>query len=188
MRALVVWLAAIGTGHGQTLLAGSQYYDSFFTLAQVVIMQAAGDKEGLAWQAEHKHAMPAPESKPIIVIAHGAEPDSPTEFYFVGSGETHLWTFSSNVLMPEQLPKPSASPTPAPSPAAAATTPSPTPMPKPTATPIAAEDAKATKRRHRAKEAGGTPEEEKVWHQIDGKWKWYDKRYHVPRAKPVNPE
>jgi hypothetical protein len=126
----------------QALLAGSQYYDSFQSLAQVVILSAAGDEAGLAYLAQRGHiSEKIPVSRPIIVIAKGREPDSGCEFQFPDSPAL-FWTFSRNVFTQEQL-------------AAAEPTPSPGPSVPPHPTGPKAQ-----------------PKKEIEWHLVSGRWKW----------------
>jgi hypothetical protein len=142
----------------QALLAGSEYYDSFQTMASVVIMKAAGNEAGRDYLISTGHILPKNEqSLPIIVIARGQEPESGAEFRFPAYPRTY-WTFSENIATLEELragAEPSPSPSPTPTPEKVSPTPTvattPSPMPK--------------KKGHHKSSAI-------QWHKVNGAWKW----------------
>lgn len=138
-----------GALQAQALLAGSEYYDSFQTLAQVVIMQAAGNQAGRDYLVSEGHILPKNEqSLAVILIARGTDPQSGAEFRFPAYPRTY-WTFSENIATAEEL---HADPSPSPSPVIA--TPTPTPSPRPVA-------------RKKTPKPGAIQ-----WHLVDGRWKW----------------
>lgn len=153
-----IWIGLVPqAASAQALLAGSEYYDSFDTIAQVVILKAAHNEEGRDYLAREGHILPkASASLPIIVIAHGQEPESGCEFRFPDYPRTY-WTFSENVATIEELKGTESSPSPSPSALPAA---------RPTATPETAV-AKASPSKKQKAERGAIE-----WHQVDGKWKW----------------
>jgi hypothetical protein len=155
----------------------------------------------------------------IILLRSGLDPESPAEFRFANNPTTYwtfskyvsndVKTTSASPTPTRGLPgetgfgfTPTTGPTPTP-----ASTPSPasTPALMPTPTPksriVEREDTSDTEtspplRKHpRAKkhppsnDDEGVPESAKVWHQVNGHWKWYDKRNQkeVRRAIAVEP-
>lgn len=162
---LVLWPPVL---RAQALLAGSEYYDSFQTLASVVIMKAAGNEAGRDYLISTGQILPKNESSlPIILIARGTEPGSGAEFRFPNFPRTY-WTFSENIATLEEL-HADAAPTPSPTPSATpsatpAATVAPTPTPEPTAT---ATPKKKKHSKEHSSEHGAIQ-----WHRVDGQWKW----------------
>jgi hypothetical protein len=95
---------------------------------------------------------------------------------------------SSSIHLPAAMPSPTPTPPPPP--------PIPTPTPKVRVATVEEKEEEREappplRRRHyRTKESDeeGVPEKYKVWHQVNGHWKWYDKRnlHEVRRALPVS--
>lgn len=162
----------------QALLAGSEYYDSFETIASVVILKAAGNQAGRDWLEKEGRILPKSESSlPIVIIARGQEPQSGCEFRFPAFPHTY-WTFSENVATLEELKgSEAASPTPAPAeppplnPPEPSATPSPENLqPTPTvipASPSPSATAPPKKKKHSQTQHGAIQ-----WHQVGGQWKW----------------
>jgi hypothetical protein len=170
--------------NAQALLAGSEYYDSFETIAQVVILKAAHNEAGRDYLVREGHILPKSEaSLPIIVIARGSEPESGCEFRFPAYPRTY-WTFTENIATLEELKgEAQASPSPEPSPVPAASvspekviaSPSPSPLiapptPEPTAVVVEATPSPSPKKKKQKKQ---TTEHGAIeWHKVNGQWKW----------------
>lgn len=163
---------------GQALLAGSEYYDSFETLASVVIMKAAGNQAGRDWLEKEGRILPKNESSlPVIIIARGQEPGSGAEFRFPAFPHTY-WTFSENIATLEELKSGEpASPSPAPAeppPLNPSATPSPEPtnlQPTPTIVP-ASPSPSATPSPTAPKKKKHSQSGAIQWHKVGGQWKW----------------
>ena len=107
----------------------------------------------------------------IVVLITGATPESPAEFRFL-NGPTTYWTVTKNVT---NFAKPIATSTP-------------TPAPTPEATPIPVESPPPTVEQNSRKHKRGAPLDDdngrRIWHQVDGKWKWYPVgKHHLPVKK-----
>jgi hypothetical protein len=162
-----------------TLLVRSVYFDSMQTLNEVVELSAQHDNEGIAKLISSGHISSQTSSDmDIVVLVMGSTPDSPAEFRFL-NGPTTYWTLTKNVT---DLAKPIAMPTPPP------------PLPTPTAEPPpppAESPTPALKQSHRRQENLSPLDDDngrRIWHQVDGQWKWYPaNRHHVPvkKALPV---
>ena len=162
-----------------TLLVRSVYFDSMQTLNEVVELSAQHDNEGIAKLISSGHISSQTSSDmDIVVLVMGSTPDSPAEFRFL-NGPTTYWTLTKNVT---DLAKPIAMPTPPP--------PLPTPTAEPTPTP-AESPTPTLKQSHRRQEILSPLDDDngrRIWHQVDGQWKWYPaNRHHVPvkKALPV---
>jgi hypothetical protein len=171
LRALLFLLVLVPLGvQAQALLANSEYYDSFQTLAQIVIMQAVGSTANRAYMEKDGHILPKNQvSLPIIIIARGREPESGAEFRFPADPRTY-WTFSKNIATRDELKDDtlaSSEPTPP------LTAPQPTlvvpekviPTPKPKPTPTVDAPPLTSKKLSRTTTAI-------QWHKVDGQWKW----------------
>lgn len=161
IRLLILFWLLPEMATAQALLAGSEYYDSFTTLAQVVILNAAHNEAGLDYLRGRGHiASPIPIARPVIIIARGREPESGCEFRFPES-EALFWTFARNVATTTELLAPMvAAPLTSSSPALIPKDPTPTP----TLTPV---EKKKTRKKPTTKERSGIE-----WHMVDGQWKW----------------
>jgi hypothetical protein len=158
-----------------TLLVRSVYFDSMQTLNEVIELSAQHDNEGIAKliNSGHISSQTATEMD-VVVLVMGSTPDSPAEFRFL-NGPTTYWTLTKNVT---NLAKPIATPAP----------PLPTPAVEPT--PIAAESpTPASKQSHRRQENVSPLDDDngrRIWHQVDGQWKWYPaNRHRVPVKKAL---
>ena len=166
-----------------TLLVRSVYFDSMQTLNEVIELSARHDNEGIAKliNSGHISSQTATEMD-IVVLALGSTPDSPAEFRFL-NGPTTYWTLTKNVT---NLAKPIATPTPTPTPTPASTLPTPAVEPTPTA---AESPTPALKQSHRRKENLSPLDDDngrRIWHQVDGQWKWYPaNRHQVPVKKAL---
>jgi hypothetical protein len=166
-----------------TLVVGSVYFDSSQTLNEVIKLSAQHDNEGIARLIENGHVSnPTAAEMDIVVLITGSTPDSPAEFRLL-NGPTTYWTMTKNV---REFVKPVASSTPLP-------TPTPTPSPTPEATPAPSETATPAAKHYSRKHANGAPLDDdngqRVWHQVDGKWKWYPvSKHHSPVKKALPPE
>jgi hypothetical protein len=161
-----------------TLLVRSVYFDSMQTLNEVIALSAQHDNEGIAKLINSGHISNRTDAEmDVVVLVIGSTPDSPAEFRFL-NGPTTYWTLTKNVT---NLAKPIATPTPVPTPA-----PLPTPALEPT--PLADESPTPALKRHHRKQQDISPLDDdngqRIWHQVDGKWKWYPaNRHHVPVKK-----
>jgi hypothetical protein len=160
-----------------TLLIRSVYFDSMQTLNEVVTLSAQHDNEGIAKLINSGHISSQTESEmDIVVLVMGSTPDSPAEFRFL-NGPTTYWTLTKNVA---NLAKPIATPTPPP----------PVPTPEVEPTPVAAESPTPALKQPRRKQENLSPLDDdngrRIWHQVDGQWKWYPaNRHHLPVKKAL---
>jgi hypothetical protein len=151
-----------------TLVAGSVYFDSEQTLKEVINLSEQHDNEGIAKLIKNGHISDqTQEAKDIVVVISGSTPESPAEFRFL-SGPTTYWTVTKNVTnFAEPIP-----------------TPTPLPTPTPESTPVAKESPRPSSKRHNRQNEKNSPFDDdngkRIWHQVDGKWKWYPaKKRHV---------
>ena len=164
-----------------TLVVGSVYFDSEQTLKEVINLSAQHDNEGIAKLIQNGHISDQTrEEKDIVVLISGSTPESPAEFRFL-NGPTTYWTLTKNVT---DLAKPLPTTTPVPTPTS---TPVPTPTPAPTESPT------PTSEHHRRQHESNAPFDDdngqRIWHQVDGKWKWYPANSrHVPVKKALPPD
>jgi hypothetical protein len=166
-----------------TLVVGSVYFDSLQTLNEVIKLSAQHNNEGIARLIENGHvSAPTAAETNIVVLITGSTPDSPAEFRLL-DGPTTFWTMTRNVT---DFTKPIATSTPLPTPL---------PTPTPEATPESAESptpppaAKHNARKHQSNDPLDDDNGQRIWHQVDGKWKWYPvSKHHVPAKKAVPPE
>src|SRR6267143_2998857 len=163
-----------------TLVAGSVYFDSVQTLNEVNKLSAQHDNEGIAKLTENGHISKQTGGEmDIVVLLSGSTPDDPAEFRFL-NGPTTYWTLTRNVA---NLSRPIEASTPVPT-ATRALEPIPTPVPteSPTST------SKHYQRKHESNAPFDDDNGRRIWHQVDGKWKWYPANKHdvpVKKALPV---
>ena len=161
-----------------TLVVGSVYFDSEQTLKEVINLSAQHDNEGIAKLIQNGHISDQTrEEKDIIVLISGSTPESSAEFRFL-NGPTTYWTMTKYVA---NLAKPVPTPTP-----------TPLPTPTPEATPLPTESpAPISKQLNRQRESNAPFHDDngkRIWHQVDGKWKWYPaNNRHVPVKKASPP-
>jgi hypothetical protein len=146
-----------------TLIAGSVYFDSEQTLKEVINLSEQHDNEGIAKLIKNGHISDqTQEAKDIVVLISGSTPESLVAFRFL-SGTTTYWTVTKNVT---NFAKPIPTPTPAP-----------LPTPTPESTPVATESPTPSSKRHKRQNENNAPFDDangsRIWHQVDGKWKWY---------------
>jgi len=149
-----------------TLVSGSVYFDSQKTLEEVVQLSAKKDNESILKLIKNGHVSQQIDSdKDIEVLTTGFTPESPAEFRFL-SGPTTYWTLRKFIAKSVE---PTSTPTPIPE-----QSPSPT-----------------VKRTHTESESDAPFDDEnghRIWHKVDGKWKWYPaNKHHVPEKKGSPP-
>jgi hypothetical protein len=156
-----------------TLVVGSVYFDSVQTLNEVIKLSAQHDNEGIAKLIANGHiSNPTGAEMDIVVLISGSTPDSPAEFRFL-NGPTTYWALTKNVT---DFAKPIPTLTPVPTP-----TPTPTEAPTPT--------SKDYQRHHESNAPFDDDNGQRIWHQVDGKWKWYPaSKHHVPLKKALPPD
>lgn len=174
-----------------TLVGGSVYFDSVQTLNEVIRLSAQHDNEGIAKLIENGHVSnQTGADMDIVVLTSGSAPDSPAEFRFL-NGPTTYWTLTKNVT---NFTRPISSSTPVPT---VAPQPTPTPAPQSTATPQskpkAAESPTASSQHSQQRHESNAPFDDdngqRIWHRVDGKWKWhYANKHHVPVKKASPPD
>jgi hypothetical protein len=104
--------------------------------------------------------------------------EDPVEFRFM-NGPTTYWTLTKNVTNFTR-PIPTSTPVPTPTPA-----PEPTPVPATSPTPT----SKHYQRQHEGNGLFDDANGQRIWHQVDGKWKWYPaNKHHVPVKKALPPD
>jgi hypothetical protein len=170
-----------------TLLVGSEYFDSLQTLSEVNKLSAQHDNDGIAKLAENGHIRPQiATDMDIVVLLSGTTPKDPAEFRFL-DGPTTYWTLTKNVA---NLSKPIAVSTPTPGPIAAAT-PRPTATPTLESAPAPTESPTATskhyQRQHESNASFDDDNGRRIWHKVDGKWKWYLASKHPVPVKKALP-
>ena len=144
-----------------TLVVGSMYFDSEQTLKEVINLSAQHDNEGIAKLIQNGHISDLTrEEKDIVVLISGSTPESPAEFRFL-NGPTTYWTLTKNVT---NFAKPIPTPTPL-------------PTPTPESTPLPTESPTPSSKQHNRQNENNAPFDDdngkRIWHQVDGKWKWY---------------
>ena len=170
-----------------TLLLGSVYFDSLQTLSEVNKLSAQHDNDGIAKLAENGHIRPQiATDMDIVVLLSGTIPEDPAEFRFL-DGPTTYWTLTKNVA---NLSKPIAVSTPTPEPIAAAT-PSPTRTPTLKSAPAPTESPAVTTKHYQRQHESDAPFDDdngrRIWHKVDGKWKWYLPNKHPAQVKKALP-
>jgi hypothetical protein len=105
----------------------------------------------------------------IIVLATGSTPESPAQFRFVNDTRTY-WTLTKYVANVTG--------------AISNSTPAPTPTPVPNESP--------TTHHTRLQESNSPFDDDngqRIWHQVDGKWKWYPaSKHHVSVKRALPPD
>ena len=170
-----------------TLLGGSVYFDSLQTLSEVNKLSAQHDNDGIAKLAENGHIRPQIATDvDVVVLLSGTTPEDPAEFRFL-NGPTTYWTLTKNVA---NLSKPIAVSTPTPGPIAVAT-PLPTATPTLASAPAPTESPTATYKHYQRQHESNAPFDDdngrRIWHKVDGKWKWYLANKHPAPAKKAIP-
>jgi hypothetical protein len=162
-----------------TLLVGSVYFDSVQTFNEVIRLSAEHDNEGIAKLIENGHVSNKTDADiDIVVLTSGSTPESPAEFRFL-NGPTTYWTLTSNVT---NFTRPISSSTPVPTPTP---TPEPTGVPSESPTPT----AKHHQRQHESNAPFDDDKGQRIWHRVEGKWKWYPaNKHHIPVKKALPPE
>jgi hypothetical protein len=158
-----------------TLLVRSVYFDSMQTLNEVIELSAQHDNEGIAKliNSGHISSQTATEMD-IVVLVMGSTPDSPAEFRFL-NGPTTYWTLTKNVTdLAKPIPTPAPQPTPAVEP-----------------TPIAAESPTPPLKQSHRRQGNLSPLDDdngrRIWHQVNGQWKWYPTNRHQVPVKKILP-
>ncbi|HEX6565618.1 MAG TPA: hypothetical protein VF020_15110 [Chthoniobacterales bacterium] len=190
MVAKFVFIASFITSvpvFADTLLGGSVYFDSLQTLSEVNKLSAQHDNDGIAKLAENGHIRPQiATDMDIVVLVSGTTPEEPVEFRFL-DGPTTYWTLTKNVA---NLSKPIAVSKPTPGPIAAAT-PLPTATPKLESTPAPTESPTATSKHYQRQHESNAPFDDddgrRIWHKVDGKWRWYSANKHPAPEKKALP-
>jgi len=114
----------------------------------------------------------------IILLTSGSTPEDPAEFRFL-NGPTTYWTLTKNVTALSR-PIPSSPPVPTPTP-----TPEATPPPTESPTP----DSKHYQRKNETNAPFDDDNGRRIWHKVNGKWKWYlANRHHVLVKKALPPD
>src|ERR1700722_20895676 len=165
-----------------TLGVGAVYFDSEQTLNEVVKLSLQHDNEGIAKLIENGHVSSRTGTEmDIVVLITGSTPESPAEFRFL-NGPTTYWTMTKNVA---NFVKPIANSTPV-------APPGPEVTPVPEVTPGPAESPPPPTKHHRKSQSHAPSVDDggqRVWHQVDGKWKWYPaSKHHVPVKKALPPD
>jgi hypothetical protein len=160
-----------------TLEVGTVYFDSEETLNQMIKLSEQHDNDAIAKlinQNGHVGNQTAADTN-IIVLTTGSTPESPAEFRFV-NGTTNYWTLTkyvTNVTRPIPESSPVSTPT---------LTPEPTP----------AHIESPTTHRTRLRKSNSPFDDDngqRIWHQVDGKWKWYPaNKHHVTVKKALPPD
>ena len=168
-----------------SLIVGSVYFDSEQTFNEVINLSSQHDNEGIAKLTKNGHISDRTrEDQDIVVLTSASTPDGPTEFRFL-NGPTTFWTMAKNVTnLPKHLPTPT--PTPAP-----LSTPSLLSIPTPESTPQSTKTLTPPSKQHNNRQRGintrfDEDNDKRIWHQVDGKWKWYPATNgHVTGSSPV---
>ena len=162
-----------------TLLVGSVYFDSLQTLNEVIKLSAQHDNEGIAKLIGNGHVSNQTETEMnIIVLTSGSTSEDPAEFRFLNDPTTY-WTLAKNVTTSRPIPGSTPVPTP-------------TPTPTPEATPPPTESPTPASKHYQRKSETNTPFDDdngqRIWHKVDGKWKWYPaNKHHVLVKKALPP-
>jgi hypothetical protein len=158
-----------------TLEIGTVYFDSEETLNEVIRLSAQHDTDAIAKlinQNGHVRNQTAADTN-IIVLTTGSTPESPAKFRFV-NGTTTYWTLTKYVANVTG-PVPDSTPAPAPT-----VTPEPIPVHIESPTTHHA-------RLHKSNSPFDDDNGQRIWHQVDGKWKWYPANRHYVTAKKALP-
>ena len=157
-----------------TLVAGSVYFDSEETLKEVINLSEQHDNEGIAKLIKNGHVSNQTGAEmDIAVLISGSTPESPAEFRFLTEPTTY-WTLTRHIA---HFTRPIATSTPVP-------TPTPTPEPKPIPTESPTLTSKHYGRLHESNATFDDDNGQRVWRQVDGRWKLYPaNKHHVPVKK-----
>ncbi len=163
-----------------TLVGGSVYFDSQSTLEEVVKLSAKKDNESILKLINNGHvSQQIGSAKEIVVLTTGSTPESPAEFRFASEPTTY-WTLTKFVAKSaEQTANPVTTP-------AAAN-----PVTTPTVLPAQAPSPTAVRKQHETESENPLDDDNghRIWHKVDGKWKWYPANKHrVPVKKALPPE
>jgi hypothetical protein len=146
-----------------TLVAGSVYFDSEQTLKEVINLSEQHDNEGIAKLISNGQvSIQTGAEMDIAVLISGSTPESPAEFRFLNEPTTY-WTLTRNIA---HFTSPIATSTPVP-------TPTPTPEPKPLPTEFPRLTSKHYARQHGSNATFDDDSGQRIWRQVDGKWKLY---------------
>ena len=146
-----------------TLVAGSVYFDSEQTLKEVINLSEQHDNEGIAKLIKNGHVSNQTGAEmDIAVLISGSTPESPAEFRFLNEPTTY-WTLTRHIA---HFTRPIATSTPVP-------TPTPTPEPKPLPTESPRLTSKHYGRQHESNATFDDDNGQRIWRQVDGKWKLY---------------
>jgi hypothetical protein len=157
-----------------TLVVGSVYFDSRQTLNEVIKLSAQDDNEGIAKLIGNGHVSNRTVAETdIVVLTSGSGPEDPAEFRFLNEPTTY-WTLTKNVTYLTR--------------SAVVSTPVPTPSPLPT--PLATESPTPTIKHYQRQNESNAPFDDengqRIWHKVDGKWKWYyAKKHRVLEERPL---
>ena len=157
-----------------TLVAGSVYFDSEQTLKEVINLSEQHDNEGIAKLIKNGHVSNQTGAEmDIAVLISGSTPESPAEFRFLNEPTTY-WTLTRHIA---HFTRPIATSTPVP-------TPTPTPDTKPLPTESPTLTSKHYGRQHENNATFDDDNGQRVWRQVDRKWKLYPaNKHHVPVKK-----
>jgi hypothetical protein len=160
-----------------SLVGGSVYFDSAQTLQEVVKLSEQRDNQGIAKLIENGHiSSQTGDNVDIVVLISGSTPQSPAEFRFLNEPTTY-WTLTKNVTsVAKSIP-----------------TSTPVPAATPAESPTVAESPTPTSQQHRRQHESNDPFDDdngrRIWHQVDGKWKWYPaNKRHVTVRKALPPD
>ena len=159
-----------------TLVVGSVYFDSLPTLNEVIKLSAQNDNAGIAKLIANGHVSNQTDAEiNIMVLTSGSTSEDPAEFRFLNDPTTY-WTLTKNVTTLSR-PIPSS-------------TPVATPTPTPEVTPPPTESLTPTSKDYRGKNETNSPFDDdngqRIWHKVNGKWKWYPaNKHHVLVKKPL---
>jgi hypothetical protein len=162
LRAFVFFILSVPV-LADTLVSGSVYFDSQKTLEEVVKLSAKKDNESILKLIDNGHVSQRTDSdKDIVIITAGLTPESPAEFRFP-SGPTTYWTLTKFV----------------------------TKSMEPTPTPTPDRSLSLTAQRKSGGSESGAPSDDdngqRIWHKVDGKWKWYPANKHSTTVKKALP-
>ena len=191
MTKLLLMLAFVApSALGDTLVKGATYFDSENTLSEVVQLSLRRDNDAIATLIKYNHVSEkTAQDLEVVVLTSGSQPESPAEFRFLNNPTTY-WTVSKYITNIHVAASPS------PTPPQTAPIPTPTVTPNPTSavphTPsrkVLAEPAPVHHRHPSEEDKPPDNDSQKVWHKVNGRWKWYDRHPtpNVRRAEPVGP-
>ncbi len=164
---LVMFVATSLPVFADTLVSGSVYFDSQITLEEVVQLSAKKDNESILKLIKNGHvSQQIDPDKDIVVLTTGLTPESPAEFRFL-SGPTTYWTLTKFIAKSVEA------------------TPAPTPTPERLPSPAAKQTPTESESDAPLDDDNG----HRIWHKVDGKWKWHPaNKHHLPVKRAVPPE